>query len=685
MKLTLATNVIKLLNSWYLRVPNGDAAIADWSQRMAKWLSTRGNIDTIKRVKATRLACTKYLCGEPLDRSAHLGIGLMECGLPKCGLLTDLIRSGDSNSIRLALTLLGMSRLIKGWGAPDLDPITTPTTSVIPPEMEVEVGAVVKDLGLVCGVPLWERPHLTTKMGPNGLALAGAIWDLCFLPQEVKDDVLFLGGEKLGSLMDIPLWMLDVWTSLFPGEPKGLCRKLAVIRDKEAKSRIIATADYWTQTCLYPLHKAVFALLRGIKSDCTFNQGSFRKKLAGKSIYFSIDLSNATDRFPALLQRTVVASITGSGAYADAWLRLMTGQPFYVPWKDAYVKYMAGQPMGLYSSWAVFSLSHHIIVQIAARRVGKGPIFLGYALLGDDIVICDEAVAKEYRNILTTLGVETSPNKSHTSKHMCEFAKRWIYHSEEVSPAPLTNFLSGTKYYLLAQAVREVEERWLPKFYTMASRGLFVAVIGLYPRAPGLVQRLADKAYAFFNLPVSGEGKKRREEKATIMGSTSLAGLWGCSAKPASMVQSYYELLAFAKLSMIRETIKQQVDLFNTYLRMVATSSLLPPGMDAQSVLTALLPIQVILHHVRDLQLDVNRLGSLLQASAFERVALFEAVHLGIDPNRLNQNRASHLVILNNAASLNRAKMNWKVFLADRHQAMYSPEWIAPYKEKYLA
>jgi len=48
----------------------------------------------------------------------------------------------------------------------------------------------------------------------------------------------------------------------------------------------------------------------------------------------------------------------------------------------------------------MLALSHHIIVQVAAIRVGKHR-FSAYALLGDDIVIADEAVAESYLALMT--------------------------------------------------------------------------------------------------------------------------------------------------------------------------------------------------------------------------------------------------------------------------------------------
>lgn len=60
------------------------------------------------------------------------------------------------------------------------------------------------------------------------------------------------------------------------------------------------------------------------------------------------------------------------------------------------VRYSVGQPMGFYSSWAVFALTHHAFVEFAAHRKGYKS-FRDYSLLGDDIVIWNRDVALEYK------------------------------------------------------------------------------------------------------------------------------------------------------------------------------------------------------------------------------------------------------------------------------------------------
>lgn len=85
---------------------------------------------------------------------------------------------------------------------------------------------------------------------------------------------------------------------------------------------------------------------------------------------------------------------------------------------------------------------------------------LKYALLGDDIVIAHEEVAKKYLEVIADLGVDVSMAKTHVSSHGFEFAKRWFINHEEVTPFPISSLKESLKrYYSLVNLFLEVEKR----------------------------------------------------------------------------------------------------------------------------------------------------------------------------------------------------------------------------------
>jgi hypothetical protein len=78
--------------------------------------------------------------------------------------------------------------------------------------------------------------------------------------------------------------------------------------------------------------------------------------------------------------------------------------------------------MGAYSSFAMLALTHHFIVKSAAIKA-KVFNFEDYCLLGDDIVIYNDIVAKEYINLMNSLGLSINTSKSVISDEFSEFAK----------------------------------------------------------------------------------------------------------------------------------------------------------------------------------------------------------------------------------------------------------------------
>jgi hypothetical protein len=70
------------------------------------------------------------------------------------------------------------------------------------------------------------------------------------------------------------------------------------------------------------------------------------------------------------------------------------------------------------------------------------PTFSSYAILGDDVVIANETVAKAYHSIMVdVLGVSINLSKSLVSSDSFEFAKRLITKDVEVTPLGSKNAL----------------------------------------------------------------------------------------------------------------------------------------------------------------------------------------------------------------------------------------------------
>lgn len=84
------------------------------------------------------------------------------------------------------------------------------------------------------------------------------------------------------------------------------------------------------------------------------------------------------------------------------------------------------------------AMTNHAMVRLAGLRCGFIK-FDNYIILGDDIVIYDDDVSKEYIKLMNSVGVEITLADSIFSKqtHPCEIAKRLFRNGIEVSPIPL--------------------------------------------------------------------------------------------------------------------------------------------------------------------------------------------------------------------------------------------------------
>jgi hypothetical protein len=235
--------------------------------------------------------------------------------------------------------------------------------------------------------------------------------------------------------------------------------KLGFLPEPAGKIRVFAMVDSLTQMLLKPLHKAIFDILKRIPQDGTHDQLAPANLLAIKGLkhFWSYDLSAATDRFPISLQQALLAFLLGPDV-ARQWRSILVDREYIVPkWisdkqrvprgTPDTVRYGAGQPMGAYTSWAVFALTHHFLVQYAAYKTcGKLQWFELYALLGDDVVIAHNNVAKMYLHLLREIGVDVGLAKSLISRNgTFEFAKRTFRSSVDISGISLDQLAASIK------------------------------------------------------------------------------------------------------------------------------------------------------------------------------------------------------------------------------------------------
>nr|UOL49053.1 MAG: putative RNA-dependent RNA polymerase [Mitoviridae sp.] len=216
-----------------------------------------------------------------------------------------------------------------------------------------------------------------------------------------------------------------------------LCQSL----EGAGKRRLFVLGNYLKQRLLYPVHEWTMNVLRSLPTDGTFHQDRPIHRLVKSDLSFvaSFDLSSATDRWPVPVIHDLVACIfgpTSASCIVNGCLALNCCEQQLTK-KASNIVFVAGQPLGYYGSWALFALTHHYVVWLAAHKAypTRTRPFHRYALLGDDVVIADKAVADEYRKYLQLLQVKVSDAKSIVSgRGAFEFAKQFWVGMRNLSP-----------------------------------------------------------------------------------------------------------------------------------------------------------------------------------------------------------------------------------------------------------
>jgi hypothetical protein len=259
--------------------------------------------------------------------------------------------------------------------------------------------------------------HLTVKNGPNGHALMESDSDIASLIKTPKLLEAIRVAEEMQA-DDSPMEIDD----LYVNKENPIHSKLTQFSEKAGKTRTIAIIDYYSQRCLHPLHKGLMHMLENLVSDGTYSHTSVGKYAAqltkDKSFIACADLTAATDRFPASIQKELLLRLLPERDLANSLWTILADRTFTVSWSGEEVTYKCGQPMGAHASWPLFALAHHLIVEYAGYKAGINKIKSKYRLIGDDVIISDEKLWENYRDIMLGLGLTINQGKTLTTPRL---------------------------------------------------------------------------------------------------------------------------------------------------------------------------------------------------------------------------------------------------------------------------
>lgn len=207
--------------------------------------------------------------------------------------------------------------------------------------------------------------------------------------------------------------------------------KLSFLQEGGCKARTVCLPSFWMQAYYQPLQRKLLHRIEYLERNqkvslgvsCVLDQNKgayvFQEWMRNKTKVYSFDLSAATDRFPLEPQLSFLES-KGLAKWTEPVREAARGL-YYNPNRKENWTYSVGQPMGLCFSFPLFHLTHHAILDMLSLAV-KPKTNPAFAVLGDDVIISDKALAHSYRNLIEGLGVEVSKSKSLESYDVQTFA-----------------------------------------------------------------------------------------------------------------------------------------------------------------------------------------------------------------------------------------------------------------------
>jgi hypothetical protein len=328
-------------------------------------------------------------------------------------------------------------RVISVSVTPSFSSITRPSSfTEVPETLKKEISAAILQMpfsvdsfqeDLANRGRRWEF-KVSEKAGPSGPATRNANLDAAYIVNNPSFSVKFYdlaSHFKMFEMYSNLMLVGTLWNTRTVSAMERVLGRIHTIQELGGKARCVAILDYYTQTLLEPLHKALGNICKKLPTDAVYKQEIAAEKVmewtkVGTPLW-SYDLEQATDRMPVCLQEYILGILLGNSKIASLWREILVERDYYISDTEK-IRYAVGQPMGAKSSFVVFNLTHHILIQVAAMRANHTGFFTNYVIIGDDVTIADSDVALQYKLIIESTGVTINLSKS-------------VVHSEGLLPA----------------------------------------------------------------------------------------------------------------------------------------------------------------------------------------------------------------------------------------------------------
>jgi hypothetical protein len=452
-----------------LRVAGLTASQADQiCKTVQKWIACNGEQETVERIKAIKVNLLHHFAGIALTKY-HSWTRQKPDGTPK-GAFGCLFRLGKKqfrtawNSIMVYTGLIYQDREVKVTVKQWNKMVSVIRRAPLEPEVLVEGIRVVHQSPFFVslnvregsGSPLADYSASPSRRAPKGYRTVPEI------------DAVY---ESLRPLIAQPLWTSRNW-DILSGTVRGFENDfmpdlelnlefeakasggqldaeelpdmgiISLIQEGGYKLRFAANPYRVYQQALQPLGRVLFAALKRVPNDYTFDQEAAIPKLQrwiseGRTMC-SMDLSNCSDNLPLDLQLEALSRYGVGTRWLQFFKETCRGRWYTSPGlpstPSTFLSWTVGSPLGLYPTFAAFSILHHNLVQWSFQASGYRPFSkeeeeageFPYVIVGDDVCIADEQTALIYRGLMQSLGVPISEHKTLWGKDVAEFIGRVV-------------------------------------------------------------------------------------------------------------------------------------------------------------------------------------------------------------------------------------------------------------------
>lgn len=477
-------------------------------REIKKWVDCSGEEETVKRLKTIRNDWLHYVCGLPIDRSSW--VARHPDGSPKGPFKVLFSRSRDFQTLAKTWNILCVYSRFEGVRVTkrQLAKWMKGVRREAPDEGSLKWVEHYIDLGFESlshmlrftppeplGDPVLSFTHSPVRRAPTGTTLSsGTAPEIETALESVRSFAhssafqiapSILGGTILGVEKYYTMYMENMLEAgiAHHGLPPVIGR-IAIIQEAGLKARCIANPGRAWQQAFGPLFRFLERCQSVVPGNYAMDQEAGRvaamRMLQQYNFAVSIDLEGATDNIPLELQIYVLQKLGVDEEWIDLvrycsqgmWilpgevlecLRSLKAKdfkrwPFFRDLVDKpLLQWTQGQPLGLKFSFHLFSLTLGLVYEGVSYSLRQSDFEdpttrCKRVQVGDDLVCFDKLESDLIQDLLQSVGIPVSKDKTLESTHMCEFTSRLVT-SQGIIAAPKwrdfndDNFFDYAKVY----------------------------------------------------------------------------------------------------------------------------------------------------------------------------------------------------------------------------------------------